>query len=581
MRWKACRITLLAGLVGLPLLTAGTAHAAPADISGARQVVFDACHGKAAPVDSAIKCVVRASGDFNGDGFDDLIVERMDISEFLMGRALPIAMRQIDVLFGPFAQTAIDQPAAAAASALRLNLEQPFVPMTVVDLNQDGLDDLVLAADYQTTRQGGAPVPPDDRTRVSVVLGQDKWPLERDLLDGRAADIVIERLPRAAGSDPNTKLPRAAVTTAFADVNGDGRLDLLVATDFGSLFANASVGRQVGTPPRNPASAIPSTLQSTVAVMFGKSEGWPARAEFHADATFAELGLCVKSLAGAGDVTGDGIADIVLRQCGGGGLPDALRVVPGVGPDIGCPGLAGVVRLDEPAWPDWKPVGPALPVDPARIVSAMHASVGGTGGSYAAVAGAADADGDVPPPDPGRGYLQAGAPGSSPPFFLDDVDGDGVLDIALGFGQNTHIWLGGPDVVDKVARQHTDRVFVGVGFGDLDRTSGWRSTDLDGDGRRDWLLTDFVPNATTVSNNQVTFRTFAPPTLHLYRGGRPALDVVDLLFDEPEARWEKPSMPVWAMGDFDNDGHTDLLLGDTVNLARSMFAVAYGPLAGQ
>ena len=553
MRCKSLRILAVFGLFSLFVMPAPAVRAAPADIDRAPDVTFNPCVSG----QSGAKCVARGVGDFNGDGVDDVIFERASFGD-VFGHGMMTAVRPFEIHFGPFRAAPAGKPAAAEIARLSLTASRALPPLTIADIDNDGSDDIAIPLTMpESAEQGQAR--PQTLVRVAILLGRPHWQADWDLLRGENATIRIEQkvsdmVPSAGGFE----VPSASV--AFADANRDGFLDIVLGLDAVPL-SNTALGAPgvvpPGVPPPAPGSALPPRVDSRVAVMYGDGT-WPAYIAFEADVLHGDLGQCTKALAGAGDVTGDGVADLLIRRCPGEKLPDQLEVIPGPGPSIGCPGVPG---------------GSIQPIEPDRPFTTLD----GDQPAYA--------DGDVPPPgiEPGRGYLPASDSGGQP-FFLEDVNADGVADILLPVGRNTHVWLGGHGVAEKIARNRSDRIFVGAGFGEMGRAGGWHSADLNGDGGQDWLLTDAPPQiaATAKAPGSSGLLINVPPsTIHIYRDGRPSLDVLDTTFDAPEARWEKPELAVWGMGDFNGDGRTDLLLGDAFgNIRRSQYGVMFGPITG-
>lgn len=551
----------VAVLMGLALATglpAPATHAAPTDIARAPDLSLRLCSSRppTMPAGAAnangrvvLTCVVRAVGDVNGDAMDDLVVEWVGTDEMVTGTQTQGSARQFDVLVAPYLNTS-----QSATASFLLTTEVVRSPLSLVDVDGDGIKDIV----FTSSELMGA----YEAQRVSVVLGRRAWRAggKAEVVDlGRAAagDLTFERRAELGGQAALFG-PGTTVTPAFADVNGDRSADLVLGLD-SAFMANLE---QLG-------AVLPAGAgSSAVAVMFGGSQ-WEKATAFRDDVVWSDLGVCRLSLAGVADVTGDRVADIVARRCPGSGLPDELRVVAGG---------AGILASTELA-----------PVTLARPRDLYDGTAEGGEGP------------NVPPPapDPGRGYIPSGG-GTEPtpffpaPFFLEDVNGDAVRDIVLGFGANTHIWLGGPDVARKVARMQSDRVFVKAGYGHMSSTDGWRTADLDGDGRRDLLLTGTTGASAMLGSHCAANAGCVPgaagrtsatglTSMKFFKTSWADAEVLDLDTDAPDAEWNDAQLTPWAMGDFNGDGRTDLLLGLPMTMATRVgtnvtLSIALGPL---
>jgi len=542
------RIPLLI-LTSMALAPVSPALAAPADIVRDPDVLLSVCNV------GVEQCVARVVGDLNGDRIDDLVFERMTIEELVNGRPTEGLSRQFAVVLGPYRAAAPGAPATRPAATITLEASQLRAPLSLADVNRDGMADLVFA----TSQLAGQ----FEAQRVSVVLGRKSWPTQIDLGRATGGDISVERRNPIKGEMAFFS-PGTSINPVFADVNGDGGLDLVLGMD---LILPGEFAQQALQVP-------PGAAASQVSVMFGDG-AWAGKVAFRDDALMRDLGVCFRGLAGVADVSGDGVADIVARHCEGNGLPDRLEVLAG-GADLR---LRTETSGAEPA------------TDPSAIVERLLDLSGALDG------------GDVPPPDPGRGYLPSGeqpSPFKPAPFFLEDVNADDVRDIVLGFGENTHIWLGGPDVAERVAGHRTDRVYIKAGFGQMTMTQNWRPADLNGDGGQDLLLTG--PTSSMLAGCQLVGSAnrctpsaadpsrpgggqaagaIGPTSLRFYQRDWAATDVLDVETDAPQAVWETKVFAPWAMGDFNGDGKTDLLLGDpVVGLSAARNARSAGGIGG-
>lgn len=215
---------------------------------------------------------VAGAGDFNGDGLDDVI-----LSDPLYDDARGAAY----ILFGSRTGFAADLRTATldGRNGVRLTADRRdlFLGWSVAgvgDINDDGLDDVAIGQDFGP--------------RSFIVFGREgSVDLDIDLtaLDG------TDGFSLSISADPAYLAPVAGA----GDVNGDGIDDLIVA---------------------NPSD----TEADSAVVLFGRATGFSARidtGDLDPGAGFRiELGRETvgnsPSVAGAGDVNGDGFADLVV-----------------------------------------------------------------------------------------------------------------------------------------------------------------------------------------------------------------------------------------------------------------------------
>lgn len=558
MRWKFPPLAAL----GLLMATATAIHAAPADITRKPDVTLSVCNdgGHSA-------CVTRVVGDFNDDQVDDLLIEKMSTAEFLNGVVDQNLPRQFEVYLGPFKPDASGRWQSRPVTTIQLRSDQLRAPVALADVNGDGFNDLAFGA----SRLEGF----YEMQRIAVVFGSQTWSAQAlyDLGRAEKGSLVIERKKWIRGENAPFS-PNSSVTPAFADLNADGLLDIVLGAD------------PIAAAKLDEAKIHATAAVSEIAVMLGGGAVAGKVVAFRDDLVLRELGACGQGLAGVADVSGDGVPDILARRCMGDGLPDQLRVTAGgndLARTVAMQNFASPVRL------------PALD----KIVRGQMHTAGLPGAEYATDGVDGGESPNVPPPsEPGRGYLPAGEPPTPffpSPLFVEDVNDDGVRDIVLGFGDNTHIWLGGADIAARVAEMRTDRVFVHAGYGRLVATQSWKPIDLNGDGKRDLMLTGSASNAT--SNRCPANARCAPATMppggpgstggadvkggglgsmRFYQRDWSQMDVLDVEQDAPEAMWNSESLAPWGMGDFNDDGVTDLLLDAATPGISSAAGVANG-----
>jgi Ca2+-binding RTX toxin-like protein len=225
---------------------------------------------------------VAPAGDVNGDGVDDLIVGSLtDKSYVVFGRT------------GGFASN-LNLSSLDGSNGFRLSgfgYEQSGRSVASVgDINGDGFADLIVGARYSD--------PNGDRSGASyVVFGTDS---------GFAANIDLSSLDGSNGFKLSgvAELDQSGRSVASAgDVNGDGFDDLII-----------------GAPNADPNG----NYSGASYVVFGKAGGFGANIELSSldglngftlrgAATFHSSGA---SVASAGDVNGDGFADVIVGARG-------------------------------------------------------------------------------------------------------------------------------------------------------------------------------------------------------------------------------------------------------------------------
>jgi hypothetical protein len=512
-------LLLLSVFVVFLIVQATAAVAAPADLTR--------------PVDAELrfcpegeKCIARAVGDFNGDGIDDLVFERGSIFSRSSGQ------RQFELHLSPYVPDHAygRDPARDRSATTRVTFRvagaQSVEPVSVTDLDQDGLDDLVFYGGLES----GAAISGAPPFNAFLFRGRTTWARSYRVDAPGTADLRIGPRPIDGLSGFVTS---TQVSLASADVNADGQNDLLLAVDQALLPMD-------GPEPLAPANAIGSMID----IYFGAGP-WPSRVDRAPDVQVSRIGSCVLSLAGTGDVTGDGLVDLVVRRCTSPQAPPQLRVVPG-----------------RHEWPATLAVeqGVNIPTAAPGIVPTVEPPVGG-------------------------GYLPSTplAGGLPPLVFLQDVSGDGILDIGLEFAGKTHLWHGSSTIADRVARNRASGIILKAGFGAAPLTRSWRMLDLDGDGRDDLALSrpmDPVNLACMASDCRSKGHTLGADggDVLMYSGALSTRRVLDAALDSPDAVWSDPSSVLWGLGDFNGDGHDDLLLGSTPSAFDSIYSLVFGPL---
>ena len=230
---------------------------------------------------------VASAGDVNGDGLADLIVGawRSDpAGAYCAGRSY--------VVFGQSSSTAINLSAIAGGTGgfvINGQCAYDFSGVSVAsagDVNGDGLADLIVGAYRSSPATGG------EAGRSYVVFGKSSSiAINLSAIDGGTGGFVINGQSRYDFSG-------GSVASA-GDVNGDGLADLIVGAWLSDPAGRSAAGRSY--------------------VVFGKSSGTAINLSAIAGGTggFVINGQCVGDYSGgnvasAGDVNGDGLADLIV-----------------------------------------------------------------------------------------------------------------------------------------------------------------------------------------------------------------------------------------------------------------------------
>jgi hypothetical protein len=230
---------------------------------------------------------VASAGDVNGDGLADLIV----------GAHLADWNSRADagrtyVVFGKGSTTAIDLSAIANGSGgFVINGQGAtdktgFSVASAGDVNGDGLADLITGADYSDPTAGS------NAGRTYVVFGKASTSaIDLSAIDGGSAGFVING--QCAGD-------RSGYSVASSgDVNGDGLADLIVGAPFGDPSSRANAGRTYVVFGKGSSTAI------NLSAIVNGSGGFVINGQSASD-------LSGTIVAGAGDINGDGLADLIV-----------------------------------------------------------------------------------------------------------------------------------------------------------------------------------------------------------------------------------------------------------------------------
>ncbi len=433
---------------------------------------------------------VAGLGDVDGDGFGDLAIgaHQDDPNGADSGSASVYSGRTGDLLASLFGDTIGDNFGQCVAGA--------------GDVDGDGLADLVVGAPLDETSLLNA--------GAALVFG---------IRSGAPGSIR-----RAFGQTPYEQFGRSVADAG--DVDGDGIDDLVL----GALFASRN-GYHSGS-----LRVISGADGATLHTFFG-------------DNANDELG---RSVAGAGDVDGDGFADLIAGAARAAGDTGYARVYSGrsgavlhtfAGPApfhrLGV-SVAGAGDVDVDGFDD-------------VIVGAFSSSIGGGYNQSAHVysgRSGAELHVFVTTTELGFGWSVAGA---------GDTDGDGYPDLVVGAyrdgsagNSSATVYSGRTGLILRRYRA----LVIGDQFGFSVAGAG----DVDGDGFDDIIV------GADAGNYARVFSGASGDVLHTFRG------------DVPGARF---GASVASAGDVDGDGHADLVVGAPNDDVRGLDAGSARVLSGR
>jgi hypothetical protein len=234
-----------------------------------------------------------AVADVNGDGKADLVVTNYEMVNYLA--------KTVGVLLGNGDGTF--QPVVSYGSGGVIPLS-----VAVADVNGDGQPDLLVANFWASFQNPNG--------TVGVLLGNG---------DGTFQSTVAYATGGTGG-------PNSGGSVAVADVNGDGKLDLLTANE-GNATVGVLLGNGNGTfqpvvtyssggngansvavadvnGDGNPDLLVATSLSTTVGVLLGNGDG-----TFQSAVTYSSGGLNRASSVAVADVNGDGKPDLLAGTC--------------------------------------------------------------------------------------------------------------------------------------------------------------------------------------------------------------------------------------------------------------------------
>jgi hypothetical protein len=473
---------------------------------------------------------VAGAGDVNGDGYADVIVgaDRYDAGQADEGAAF--------VFLGSATGVESGSPATAAAT-LQSNQASAGLGVSVAsvgDVNGDGYADVIVGAPHYSAGES-------NEGAAFLFLG--------------AAAGIASGNPATAAATLQSDQASAGLGSSVAgaeDVNGDGYADVIVGADLYDAGKVVDVGAAfvfLGS-----AAGVPSGSQATAA------------ATLQSNQASANLGF---SVAGAGDVNGDGYADVIV------GAPNY---------DAG--------EADEGA--AFVFLGSATGVtsgNPATAATAMYGNQVNAQLGYS-VAGAGDVNGDgyadvivgarnyeFGQPQEGAAFVYLGspagvAPGSSAVLESDqgwafmgssvagagDVNGDGYADVIVG----------APNYDAGQSNEGAAFVFHGSAAGVVGRNPATAAAilqsnqinaylgssvagagDVNGDGYADVIVG--APNYDAGQTNEGAAFVYLGSATGVVSGSRAVLQS-----DEAEAHL---GQSVAGAGDVNGDGYADVIVG--------------------
>ena len=420
---------------------------------------------------------VESAGDVNGDGLMDFLIAAPYEDESGMGSgAVYVFFGRTDRL--PNSLTVDDADVRLLGENEADNAGTALAG--VGDVDGDGLDDILIGARYQA--EGGPYA-----GAAYLVYGSELVQGSSQGLGDLGVKFVGERFHDNAG---------ASVASA-GDVDGDGLADLLIGS-----YRNDTQAEDAGAVYVFLASSLGSSsvvdVSSADFILLGENQD--------DNAGF--------SLAGAGDVDGDGLHDLLVgaRYSATGGLyAGAVYVVLGA-------------QLTDPG--------------PVALADATCKLIGEEVSDYAglSVASAGDLDGD------GRSDVLVGAPGQD----------RGAVDSGAVYG----VWS--TQLVNCGQRDLSDAAFVLYGEAEGDGVGGSIESipDLTGDGVRELLVGVARQDASADEAGAV----YLVSGEDLREGGEISLSsAVHRWLGEVEN--DGAGLSVAAAGDLDSDGSQELIIG--------------------
>jgi VCBS repeat-containing protein len=468
---------------------------------------------------------VASAGDVNGDGYADLIVGAPNgaatgAAYVVFGKAsgfgTDVSGRQvIDLTSLAAAEGFIIQGDPAGDNAGTFDDNTGTSVASAGDVNGDGYADLIIGA---PAFGGGS---------ANVVFGKASG--FGTSVGGRQV-IDLASLPAADGFIFRGGLLGRSVASA-GDVNGDGYADLIVEATFAAGESCVVFGKAQGF-----GTADSSGRQVLDRTELAAADGFIIRGDTAGEDTSY-------SVAAAGDVNGDGYADLIVGSPGdddGGLWAGEAYVVFGKASGFGIP------------------VGGRQVIDLAALSAADGFIIQGyTAGDFTgySVATAGDVNGD------GYADLIVGAPGGD-----DGGSGAGEAYVVFGRASGFGTPVGGRQVIDLTALSAADGFIVqGAIAGDNAGFSVASAGDVNGDGYADLIVAAPLggDGGSLAGEVYVVFGKasgFGAPV-----GGRQVIDLAALsprdgFKIQGDAIGDQAGWSVASAGDVNRDGFADLIV---------------------
>jgi hypothetical protein len=235
---------------------------------------------------------VASAGDVNGDGFGDVIVGALGAGEIEQGESYVVFGKASWVGTPSFDPATLDGTNGFALIGIGTGDQSGFSVSSAGDVNGDGFDDAIV---------GGPNAGPYDEGESYVVFGKASWAgtpaVDLAALDGTNGFQLngIDAFDRSGWS-----------VSSAGDVNGDGFADLIVGAPFATSEADGDGESYVVYGKADWASVSSldlATLDGTDGFRLIGSEAGDGSG---------------RAVSSAGDVNGDGFADLIVGSLGAG-----------------------------------------------------------------------------------------------------------------------------------------------------------------------------------------------------------------------------------------------------------------------